>query len=149
MISKYKLNLGSFNKCINYLDVGGGSRDFPCSDCTEIHYCMNDVGEIASAKKMGSSICIPTFDIGVAELSRDRRRSQIISDLLVDIELRTFGIIRDMLRSIDLPTTVGNIVILIENIQFFDDDKVDGVYGWAELGIAYFLRETQMTDQLS
>lgn len=131
-----KLNLGRFDQCVEYLS-DGQNADYCIDSGMEVSYCMSHDGDIVSTKLAGACINIPIFDIGVC-ISNGRICDQQMMNLLLSrIELDIFVMIKRILQENNNGLVkLENILIPVRSVKFFDDDKCDGCYGWAEVGIA-------------
>lgn len=146
MGEQYKLNLGQFNQCIEYLPTGS-MGEYPIDLNTKVLYYMSDEGDIASTSLAKHSICIPTFDIGVATSYGDVDDSRTIQTLLALIELRIMAMVKRIVHECSGTFKLDNVRILVKNIQFFDDDKSEGCYGWADVGIAIMVPVVETVTQ--
>lgn len=134
-----KLNLGTFNKCVEY--ISGRHAEYPVDPGTKVSYYMSHDGDIASTDKAVSSISIPLFDVGAAisigRLSDPNNVKMLLAKIELDIFVMLNRILKESGNGFDF--ALENIRIPIQLVNFFDEDKFKGCYGWAEVGIAIFV----------
>ena len=133
-----KLNLGAFNKCVEYVSVR--HAEYPVDPGTKVSYYMSHDGDIASTDKAVHSINIPLFDVG-ASISIGRLSDpNNVKMLLVKIELDIFVMLKRIIKESgnEFDFELENIRIPIQLVNFFDENSFGGCYGWAEVGIAIF-----------
>lgn len=145
-MSKFKLNLGQFNQCVEYLPnlkAIGGSATYPTGSdnvcrCIDSGPVIND-RHIVPIESSNDSVAIPLFDIGVGVSNGRICNPNVIKHLLAKIELDIFVMIKEVLDKSDnkFDFDLNKIHVPVRSIQFFDEDKrSDGCYGWASIGIA-------------
>lgn len=136
MNEQHKLDLGRFNKCVEYLPNGSPGH-YPIDSGSKVLYYMSEEGDIASTDLAKFSICVPTFDIGVATSLGNVDTPSTINTLLAHIDLKIMAMIRKIVFERNIESALDHMRIMVKNIQFFNDDALgSGCYGWAEIGIA-------------
>ena len=149
-MNKLKLDLGRFNQCVEYLDIGRKNPDYSVDEGDKMLYhtsydsinCGRDC-EIISPRFGGDCFSVPVFDIGIAVDNGRINDDEILQQLLCHIEFRVFNMINKIINESMLHTDnlkLEDIKIPIRAINVFDDDKNTGCYGWAELGIAIVVK---------
>lgn len=144
-----RLNLGSFNRCVDYLERGQ-SADYGIPDLlfdstkspadTRVLYYPTHQGLIVriSDEHTGSSIGVPLFDVGCAVDKGKIDDPEVVERLMAHLELEVMAMIHQIVKEngAKYSTPIDHIKIPVRSIQFFDDDNSTGCYGWVEIGVA-------------
>ena len=147
----YKLNLGRFDQCVNYLSL---ESQQPVPLHSTVFCCNPYVGDTQKIVISGNPdevdakeafVTIPSVDVGVALDGGKICDQNVVNSLLSKIELKIFKIISHLIEESEQVFKMGmeNVKITVKNIQFFDDDKTDGCYGWADVSIAVIVERKQ------
>ena len=137
-MNNLKLNLGQFNRCVDYLP-NRHKFEFSKDSSTEVFYYSSTVTDkVVSVQFTDEYITIPTVDFSAANDECRMSDPDMVQSVLACIELKVFAAIKKVLDKVDQNLEFKNIYIPISNVQIFDtnlDDKINGCYGWAEVGI--------------
>lgn len=129
------LNLGRFNQCVSYL-MDGQNADYFVNHGSKVFYYMSHDGDIVSTKLAYNGINVPTFAVdGFADNGRIDNK-EVLERLLSRIELDILTMVKKILKESGGDLIFDNIHIPICSVQVFDDDKSNGCYGWASVGVA-------------
>lgn len=135
----HKLNLGRFTDCVEYL-THEQLAEYGVDSNTKILYHSSNHDRVLRiiGQSDRSSVTIGTSEVGVATPDGTVDDPKTIANLMALIELKIMGIINQLIESNDYLFQLGDIRIPVKKIQFFNDDKGGGCYGWAEIGVGYF-----------
>lgn len=139
----YKLNLGRFNCCVEYLPKGA-IAEYSIDDDTKIICCTAHSENVKLVRILSDShVTINLFDIGCHCDDGKIDDSKIIDKMMANIELEIMSIIRRICREdgCQYSLNLDDIKIPVKNIEFFDDNRNGGCYGWAQVGIALIQRD--------
>ncbi len=132
-----RLDLGQFSRCVDYLS-DDHIAEYSVDANTYVVYCPNldDKPLRAIGQPDGSMVTIPTFEIGVC--TPDGKTSDIntIDNLMALVELKIMALIGKLLDSSGRLFQIIDVHIPVNKIQFFDDDKAGGCYGWVNVGVS-------------
>ena len=138
-----KLRLGRFDQNTEYV-LDRSSCCYPVDPGTRVSYYMTRLGAIASTDQTGNFIEIPRFEIGVAADYGRSDDPRLVENLLSTIELEIFVMIKKILKEND--GVWRYVRVSVGHIQFFDETDRDGLYGWAEVGIAVFKKSDMKSE---
>ncbi len=134
-----ELDLGRFNKCVDYCDVSVESVSYPISPPCDM-FCFVDEQTVSRVEVSDNSFCVRTIPVGAAVDEGRINDPSVVKMLLASIELKVYGMIKTILEKSSYgkvkSLTLENILIPIRSVNIFDDDKSSGCYGWVDIGIA-------------
>ena len=130
-----KLNLGSFNACIDRLPKGA-SADYPVCPGQTVFFCMSHDGDVVKTKITGDCVNIPTFEVGAVSDKEYVNDLPIASNFMASLELDILKTVHRIIEESEWGLKLKNIRIPVRHIKIFDQEGGDGCYGYAEVGVA-------------
>lgn len=132
----HRLDLGFFNSCVVCLS-DGTCPDFP-EFMEQIFYYTNSRGNICCETDKNKIIHIPVFEI-TASRKGNLDDKAVQDDMLAEIGMKIVCMISHMTEQHDLLMSLDNITVLVKKIALGYSEEDDVSYGWADVGIAYFV----------
>ncbi len=138
IMNDLKLNLGTFNACIEYLPEGSHA-DYPVSPGRTIFFCMSHDGDVVNTEISGSCVNIPTFEIGAISDGEFPSDLPLASNFMASLELDILRVIYRIIESSKKGVNLKNTRIIVREVKVFDQVGGNGCYGYAEIGVAVII----------
>jgi len=128
-----KLNLGPFNRCVDYLPTHIGQFDYTrAKKCFMVNYDFTNLQGIHLIEQEPNPDGIITCQM-FASASTDMKSEE---NLKSKLELRIINLILDAHRILNKEVNLEKIQIpFSQDIEIKEDKIGGGFYGWCELGI--------------
>ncbi|KKL15070.1 hypothetical protein LCGC14_2509310 [marine sediment metagenome] len=144
-----KLDLGSFNQCIDYIEgVNTGEYSVPSLSTALYYSCESDEIARISGVVSGGIISVPTFEIGDYLENSDIDDPGVIESWMALVGLKIYKMLHHIIKVSEIPLRLDNICIPVKEIRIFNDDYCS-CYGWIQLGIALIIPEEVDVDVVS
>lgn len=137
-----KLNLGRFDQCVDY-SPNDMTAEYSLEPESSIFYCHPNADTIKRIVDTSDGmVTIPSVCIGVACDGGRVCDQNVVDSLLVNIELKIFKMIADLIKASGqtFKISIESLKIAVRKIQFFNDDKSSGCYGWVDVSVALFVQ---------
>jgi hypothetical protein len=144
MSSEHRLDLGFFNGCVVEMPDIKELSVLPADiavDTEKVFYCTNYKGNTDFQIATDKTIHIPTFKVTVSS-DGNSVNGIVRDDMLADIGMKVVRILSHLVAWHNLTVSLDNIVIPIKRVVLTSTHG-GGSYGWADVGIAYFLPKTK------
>lgn len=150
----YKLNLGPFNRCVDYLPKGSSAIYSADRDTKVFCYSFHggDIVEVLDGdyRDDTGAVCVEVFQVGCTTDGYVDDHSKV-AELITALELK---IVKMIYRIMEVSNTslcvnsLSRIHIPVTSIQFHDNDLHKDCYGWVELGIAVMVPKEVAVDAI-